>query len=67
LNGSLKFEHLDRLEIPDAVTLADETATYRAMYNGIRPHEALDFATPLSRYRAPPQPHLFQPESVQNS
>lgn len=66
-NGSLKYEHLYRLEIPDALTLADQSEAYRALDNAIRPHEALDFATPLSRYLEPPEPHLFQPESVQDS
>ena len=67
-NGSLKYEHLYRLEIADVIGLAEETEAYRELYNGIRPHEALDFATPLSRYLATPdKPHLFRPESVQES
>ncbi len=67
-NGSLKYEHLYRLEIGDALELADETEAYRTLYNEIRPHEAIDFATPLSRYLATPeQPHLSEPESVQEN
>ncbi len=67
-NGSLKYEHLYRLEIADALELADQTATYRTLYNEIRPHEALDFATPLSRHaQDPPPSHLYPPESVQES
>ena len=67
-NGSIKYEHLFRLEIPDAITLADEAETFRRLYNEIRPHESLDFATPLSRYLADPtEPALFGPESVQDS
>ena len=67
-NGSLKYEHLYRLEIPDALDLAAEAEAYRRLYNEVRPHEALDFATPLSRYLADPaEPHLFGPESVQES
>jgi hypothetical protein len=45
--GSLKHEHLYRLEIPDARALADEAEAFRRRYNEIRPHEALDVATPL--------------------
>ena len=48
------------------VESAAEIASYLALYNEVRPHEALDFATPLSRYLADPvEPHLFSPESVQ--
>jgi putative transposase len=67
-NGSIKYEHLFRIEIPDAITLADEAEAFRRLYNEIRPHESLDFATPLSRYLAEPEEsHLFEPESVQES
>lgn len=66
-NGSLKYEHLYRLEIADALELADQAEAFRTLYNEIRPHEAIDFATPLSRYLAHPEPHLFQAESVQES
>jgi putative transposase len=67
-NGSLKYEHLYRLEIPDAMVLAEEAEAYRRLYNEIRPHESLDFATPLSRYLEEPRgSHLFGPESVQES
>jgi hypothetical protein len=67
-NESIKYEHLFRLEIPDAITLADEAEAFRRLYNEIHPHESLDFATPLSRYVADPNaPNLFKPESVQDS
>jgi len=67
-NESIKYEHLYRLEIPDAVTLASEAEAYRRLFNEIRPHESLDFATPLSAYLADPhESHLFPPESVQDS
>jgi putative transposase len=71
-NESIKYEHLYRLEIPDAFTLAQEAEAYRALYNEIRPHEALDFATPLSAYLAEPpegrsESHLFGPQSVHES
>lgn len=67
-NGSLKYEHLYRLVIADVIALADETEAYRELYNAIRPHEALGFATPLSQHLAEPvESHLSEPESVQDS
>jgi hypothetical protein len=68
LNGSLKYEHLLRLEIPDALELSDASEAYRELYNGIRPHEALALATPLSRYlERPVESHLSGAKSVQES
>jgi transposase InsO family protein len=67
-NQSIKYEHLYRLEIPDAIALAEEAEVFRRLYNEVRPHESLDFATPLSAYLADPnEPNLFEPESVQHS
>lgn len=67
-NGSLTYEHLYRLEIPDALELSDATEAYREPYDGIRPHEALGFATPLGRYLAEPaESHLSEAKSVQES
>ena len=67
-NQSIKYEHLFRLEMPDAITLSDEAEAFRRLYNEVRPHESLDFATPLSRYLADPnEPNLFEPKSVQDS
>jgi putative transposase len=64
--GTLKYEHLYPREIRDVVELAAEIDAFRALYNGIRPHEALDFGTPLSRHLADPlDHHLSEPESVQ--
>jgi hypothetical protein len=65
--GSIKDEHPYRLEIADALELNDQAAAFRRLYNEIRPHEALDFATPLSRYVALPEPHLSEAQSVQES
>lgn len=45
--GSLKYEHLYRLEIGDGQSLAVEAERYRKIFNTIRPHEALDFARPV--------------------
>ncbi len=52
--GSLKYEHLYREELADGVDVAAATAWYLELYNTVRPHEALDFATPLSAWRRPP-------------
>lgn len=66
--GSLKYEHLYRLEIEDVLRLAAEIEAYRQVYNTIRPHEALDFERPLERYlREPLEAHQFQATSVQES
>lgn len=53
-NQSLKYEHLYRLEIRDVLELDAACTEYRRFYNAIRPHEALDFAVPLSRYVVEP-------------
>ncbi|MDA8203926.1 MAG: DDE-type integrase/transposase/recombinase [Chloroflexi bacterium] len=66
-NETLKYEHLYRLEIPDVIALAEEAEGFRELYNVVRPHETLDFATPASRYLADPGSHLSEPESVQES
>ena len=46
-NGSLKYEHLYREEIPDAAALVGEVEWFRDIYNRIRPHEAIGFQTPM--------------------
>lgn len=66
-NQSLKYEHLYREEIADVAALLDETAAYVEVYNTVRPHESLDFRTPMACYLAHPASHLSEPESVQDS
>lgn len=44
--GSLKYEHLYRLEIDDGHTLGLEVEVYRQLFNTIRPHEALAMRRP---------------------
>jgi hypothetical protein len=44
----------DRHEIDDGQALAEQIASYLAVYNELRPHEALDFARTLDRYLRPP-------------
>jgi putative transposase len=45
--GSLKYEHLYRLEIDDGHQLGVEVESYRQLFNQIRPHEALAMRRPL--------------------
>ena len=45
--GSLKYEHLYRLEIDDGHQLGLEVERYRELFNQIRPHEALQMRRPL--------------------
>jgi transposase InsO family protein len=52
--GSIKYEHLYRLEIANAIALADEIQAYPSLYNQVRPHEALGFITPVQAYLADP-------------
>ncbi len=52
--GSLKYEHLYRLEIANGIELVDECETYRQLYNHIRPHEALDLYPPILTYLSEP-------------
>jgi len=64
---SLKYEHLYRLEIASGHALALELDLYRQLFNEVRPHERLDFRTPLEAYLTPPEPNLFDPETVQET
>jgi len=45
--GSLKYEHLYRIEIDDGYQLGIEAENYRQLFNTIRPHEALAMKRPL--------------------
>jgi transposase InsO family protein len=45
--GSLKYEHLYRLEIDDGHQLGLESETYRRLFNRIRPHEGIGMRRPL--------------------
>jgi putative transposase len=49
--GSLKYEHLYRLEIDDGHQLGVEVEAYRELFNEIRPHEALAMRRPLEVHR----------------
>ncbi len=62
---TLKYEHLYRLEIADAIHLDEQVKVHRQIYNEVRPHEALGQVTPMSIHLA--DPNLFQGKSVQKS
>jgi putative transposase len=64
-NGSLKYEHLYREEIPDATALAEEVERFREIYNRIRPHEAIGFLTPMVVHLA--EPNLCEAEGLQET
>jgi transposase InsO family protein len=51
--GSLKYEHLYRIEIDDLPALARETEHYRQIFNHIRPHQALAGHRPIEIYTDP--------------
>lgn len=55
--GSLKYEHLYRMEINDGPSLAVEAESYRQVFNTIRPHEALGFARPVEIHQQDQQAH----------
>ena len=52
--GTLKYDHLYRIEIPSGHELALECESYRRLYNQVRPHESLGWQTPEVAYLAPP-------------
>jgi len=45
--GSLKYEHLYRLEIDDGHQLGHEVEAYRQLFNQVRPHEGIAMRRPL--------------------
>ncbi len=51
---SIKYEHLYLHEIDDGPALAEHVLDYARLYNETRPHEAIDWAQPLTRYNANP-------------
>jgi len=65
--GAIKYEHLYREEIEDGPMVAAAVERYRALYNAVRPHEAIGFRAPLTAWRdfdALLTPNLLGPESV---
>jgi transposase InsO family protein len=66
-NQSLKYEHLYRHEITDGQHLVEHVEDFLTVYNTIRPHESLNFETPMSRYLDPSNYDGKSNESVQDS
>ena len=62
--AAIKYEHLYRREISDGVELASQVDSNRAIYNTIRPHEAIAMRRPLQRYRHTPTTQPPDLESV---
>lgn len=50
-NGSLQAELLDHQQFDDHSEARARMADWRARYNTVRPHQALDMATPATRYQ----------------
>jgi transposase InsO family protein len=69
--GTLKYEHLHRVDIPDGPTLAAEAEAYREIFNWIRPHEAIGLQTPMDLYLQTPTgaqtPTQNEPETLPHS
>ena len=61
---AIKYEHLYRRNIGDGPDLADQVATFRAIYNTIRPHEAIAMTRPLQHYRQTPATQPPDPRNV---
>ena len=65
--STLKYEHLYRHDIADGVELADHIEAFRATYNTIRPHQALDQTPPLTAYLQARTLKPNPPRNEQNS
>lgn len=68
--GSLKYERLNRVDIPDGPTLAAEAEDYRHIFNWIRPHQGINRRRPMDLYLAPtgaPTPTQNEPETLPTS
>ncbi len=50
---TLKYEHLYRQDITNGLQLGEEINKLRTLYNDIRPHENLNWATPRKIYLGP--------------
>ena len=61
--GSLKYEHLYRMEIADGQSLAVEAQHYRHVFNHIRPHEALGMRRPAEVHQQDQQTQLSSTEN----
>ena len=64
---AIKYEHLYRRDIDNAIQLAAEADSYPTTYNAIRPHQAIAMDRPLHRYRQTPTTQPKQEETASNS
>lgn len=53
---TLNVELLQGRTFPDLLVCREEFDRWREVYNAVRPHQALDLDTPLSRYAPSPRP-----------
>ena len=65
--STLKYEHLYRYDIASGIELADHIEAFRATYNTIRPHQALDQTPPLTAYLQARTLKPNPPRNEQNS
>lgn len=65
--GALKYERLYRHDIGDGIDLAAHAQDFRTIYNSIRPHETINMARPLERYRQTPTSNFPDPVSVSDA
>jgi len=62
--GSIKYEHLFRLDIANGIVLNEEAERFRQLYNKVRPHEHLGQITPIEVYLADPNKPWPTPEEL---
>lgn len=62
--GAIKYERLYRADIDTSLDLEREITDYRTIYNAVRPHEGIDMARPLDRYRQTPTTNIPNDKSV---
>jgi hypothetical protein len=55
LHRTLKAEVFAHRTYPDLATAQDACDQFRHQYTLVRPHQALDYATPVQRYRQRPR------------
>lgn len=65
--GSINQEHLYRVEIENMLDVGHEVTHYQSRSNTIRPHEGINVARPVERYRKTPKPNQPDPESASDS
>lgn len=56
--GTLKYEHLYREQIDDALNLIREAERFRIEFNTTRPHEHLSWTMPLAVHQGRARPDI---------